>query len=97
MIDNYETYADDLIVKFETDPKAGIEIKVLGMPNETGEGFCDYVLYGRDGLPLAIVEAKKTSVSPEKGRHQVELYGKCHVLDRLSYRLVIKVIFWRFR
>ena len=57
--------------------KAGIEIKVLGMPNETGEGFCDYVLYGRDGLPLAIVEAKKTSVSPEKGRHQVELYGKC--------------------
>ena len=56
--------------------KAGIEIKVLGMPNETGEGFCDYVLYGRDGLPLAIVEAKKTSVSPEKGRHQVELYGK---------------------
>lgn len=57
--------------------KAGIEIKVLGMPNNTGEGFCDYVLYGRDGLPLAIVEAKKTSVSPEKGRHQVELYGKC--------------------
>lgn len=57
--------------------KAGIEIKVLGMPNSTGEGFCDYVLYGRDGLPLAIVEAKKTSVSPEKGRHQVELYGKC--------------------
>ena len=57
--------------------KAGIEIKVLGMPNGTGEGFCDYVLYGRDGKPLAIVEAKKTSVSPEKGRHQVCLYGEC--------------------
>ena len=57
--------------------KAGIEIKVQGMPNDTGVGFCDYVLYGRNGLPLAIVEAKKTSVSPEKGRHQVELYGKC--------------------
>ncbi len=57
--------------------KAGIEIKVNGMPNGTGDGFCDYVLYGRDGKPLAIVEAKKTSVSPEKGRHQVCLYGEC--------------------
>lgn len=47
------------------------------MPNGTGEGFCDYVLFGRDGRPLAIVEAKKTSVSPEKGRHQVCLYGEC--------------------
>ncbi len=57
--------------------KAGVEIKVIGMPNGSGEGFCDYVLYGRDGKPLAIVEAKKTSVSPEKGRHQVCLYGEC--------------------
>ena len=57
--------------------KAGIEIKVEGMPNAQGIGFCDYVLYGRDGKPLAIVEAKKTSVSPEKGRHQVDLYGEC--------------------
>ena len=57
--------------------KAGIEIKVEGMPNAHGIGFCDYVLYGRDGKPLAIVEAKKTSVSPEKGRHQVDLYGEC--------------------
>lgn len=57
--------------------KAGIEIKVEGMPNAQGIGFCDYVLYGRDGKPLAIVEAKKTSVSPEKGRHQMDLYGEC--------------------
>lgn len=57
--------------------KAGIEIRVEGMPNNTNEGFCDYVLYGRNGLPLAVVEAKKTSVSPEKGRHQVCLYGEC--------------------
>lgn len=57
--------------------KAGIEIEVQGMPNPTGLGYCDYVLYGRDGKPLAIVEVKKTSVSPEKGRHQVDLYGEC--------------------
>ena len=57
--------------------KAGIEIKVDGMPNSQGIGYCDYVLYGKDGRPLAIVEVKKTSVSPEKGRHQVDLYAEC--------------------
>lgn len=57
--------------------KAGIEIEVQGMPNPQEKGYCDYVLYGRDGKPLAIVEVKKTSVSPEKGRHQVDLYGEC--------------------
>lgn len=57
--------------------KAGIEIEVQGMPNPKGIGYCDYVLYGRDGKPLAIVEVKKTSVAPEKGRHQVDLYAEC--------------------
>lgn len=57
--------------------KAGIEIEIEGMPNSKGLGYCDYVLYGKDGRPLAIVEAKKTSVEPETGRHQVELYGEC--------------------
>ena len=47
------------------------------MPNPQGKGYCDYVLYGRNGKPLAIVEVKKTSVSPEKGRHQVDLYAEC--------------------
>lgn len=61
--------------------KAAVEIKVEGMPNGQGIGFCDYVLYGRDGRPLAVVEAKKTSVSPEKGRQQVKLYG-----DRMEAR-----------
>lgn len=57
--------------------KAGIEIEVQGMPNAHGVGYCDYVLYGKDGKPLAIIEVKKTSVDPEKGRHQVDLYGEC--------------------
>lgn len=57
--------------------KAGIEIEVQGMPNAHGIGYCDYVLYGKDGKPLAIIEVKKTSVDPEKGRHQVDLYGEC--------------------
>ena len=57
--------------------KAGVEIKVEGMPNAQGVGYCDYVLYGKDAKPLAIVEVKKTSVSPETGRHQVDLYAEC--------------------
>ena len=57
--------------------KACVEIKVEGMPNSSGDGFCDYVLYGRDLKPLAVIEAKKTSVGPEKGRQQVKLYGEC--------------------
>ncbi len=68
--------------------KAGIEIRVEGMPNAEGIGFCDYVLFGKDGKPLAIVEAKKTSVSPEVGRHQVMLYGDC-MEKQYGYRPVL--------
>lgn len=57
--------------------KASVEIEVQGMPNEHNVGYCDYVLYDNDGKPLAIVEAKKTSIDPAKGRHQVDLYGEC--------------------
>lgn len=57
--------------------KAGIEIQVQGMPNEKGIGFVDYVLFGRDGKPLAVVEAKKKDVSPIKGEHQAQLYADC--------------------
>ncbi|MGB4613877.1 MAG: DEAD/DEAH box helicase family protein, partial [Erysipelotrichaceae bacterium] len=56
--------------------KACCEIPVEGMNNKSGIGFCDYVLYGKDGKPLAVVEAKKTSESPEKGQQQVREYGK---------------------
>lgn len=56
---------------------AGIEIEVDGMPNEHNKGYVDYVLYGRDNKPLAIVEAKKASVSPIKGEHQALLYAEC--------------------
>ena len=42
-----------------------------------GKGYCDYVLFGSNGLPLAVIEAKRTSVSPIKGLHQAELYATC--------------------
>ena len=59
--------------------KACIEIPVYGMPktseNPTGMGFVDYVLFGDDGKPLAICEAKKSVVNEEAGRVQACLYA----------------------
>ncbi|MBN1187199.1 MAG: DEAD/DEAH box helicase family protein [Bacteroidales bacterium] len=53
------------------------EYPVTGMPGESGEGYADYVMWGENGLPLAVIEAKKTIYSPEKGKHQAELYADC--------------------
>ncbi len=57
--------------------KACIEVEVKGMPNSQELGYVDYVLFGGNGKPLAVVEAKRTSVSPIKGKHQAELYADC--------------------
>lgn len=57
-----------------------LEYEVTGMPastNKSGIGYIDYVLWGDDGLPLAIVEAKKTMHDARKGKHQAELYANC--------------------
>ena len=55
--------------------RAGIEIRVTGMPNASNEGFVDYVLYGIDGRPLAVVEAKRTSKEAAVGKQQASLYA----------------------
>ncbi len=39
-----------------------------------GHQFSDYVLLGKDGKPLAVVEAKKTSVDDAIGREQAKQY-----------------------
>ena len=57
--------------------KACIEVEVTGMPNNAGKGYADYVLFGNDGKPLAVVEAKRTSKDPIIGKHQAELYADC--------------------
>jgi len=47
-----------------------------GRRKYSGEGhqYSDYVLFGRDGKPLAVVEAKKTSKDAEVGREQAKQY-----------------------
>jgi type I restriction enzyme R subunit len=53
------------------------EYPVSGMPNNEGKGFVDYVLWGADGLPLAVVEAKRTTKSAQVGQQQAKLYADC--------------------
>jgi type I restriction enzyme R subunit len=53
------------------------EIEVSGMPNNQGVGFVDYVLWGDDGKPLALVEAKRTRKDAKVGQQQAKLYADC--------------------
>lgn len=53
------------------------EFPVAGMPNQAKEGFIDYVLWGDDGKPLALVEAKKTKRDARVGQQQAKLYADC--------------------
>ncbi|MBR9855547.1 MAG: DEAD/DEAH box helicase family protein [Algicola sp.] len=46
----------------------------------TGHQYSDYVLLGRDGKSLAVVEAKKTSVDAAVGREQAKQY--CYNIQR---------------
>ncbi|HQY76455.1 MAG TPA: DEAD/DEAH box helicase family protein, partial [Rhodoferax sp.] len=72
-------YFIDLLLKeagWELDQK-NFEIEVTGMPNNAGQGFVDYVLWGDDGKPLALVEAKRTKKDAKVGQQQAKLYADC--------------------
>lgn len=51
------------------------EYEVTGMPNDKGVGYVDYVLFGDNGKPLAVVEAKRTSIDINLGKQQAKLYA----------------------
>ncbi|MBI4327917.1 MAG: DEAD/DEAH box helicase family protein [Chloroflexi bacterium] len=73
-------YFIDLLLKeagWPLDQERDREFPVKGMPNEAGEGFVDYVLWGDDGLPLALNEAKRTKRNPRIGQQQAKLYADC--------------------
>jgi type I restriction enzyme R subunit len=81
-LDEKKTRAEliDPLIKesgFFLDQKKDIEYEVTGMPNNEGIGFVDYVLWGDDGLPLAVVEAKRTIRNPNEGKQQAKLYADC--------------------
>jgi type I restriction enzyme R subunit len=73
-------YFIDLLLKeagWLLDPKKNFEIEVTGMPNGQGKGLVDYVLWGDDGKPLALVEAKRTKKGAKEGQQQAKLYADC--------------------
>jgi type I restriction enzyme R subunit len=47
------------------------------MPNHQEKGFVDYVLWGDDGMPLGLVEAKRTRRDARVGQQQAKLYADC--------------------
>ena len=51
------------------------EMTVTGMPNKSGIGRIDYVLYDDMNKPLAIIEAKRTCKDIAEGRQQAKLYA----------------------
>lgn len=63
-----------------TGPDADVrtEYEVDNMNGVLGQkGYADYVLMGKDGLPLAVIEAKRSTKDPNIGRKQAQLYADC--------------------
>jgi type I restriction enzyme R subunit len=73
-------YFIDLLLKeagWPLDQSRDREFEVAGMPNNKGIGFVDYVLWGDDGKPLGLVEAKRTRRDARVGQQQAKLYADC--------------------
>jgi type I restriction enzyme R subunit len=76
-------YIDTLLREAGWDPYGWNvpEYPVKGMPQGNGDingdGKVDYVLWGDDGKPLAVVEAKRTKRDPRVGQHQAKCYADC--------------------
>jgi len=75
-------YINSLLREAGWDPfgKNVVEYPVKGMPtakDNSGDGKVDYVLWGDDGKPLAVVEAKRTRRDSRVGQNQAKLYANC--------------------
>lgn len=78
-VETRKLYIDTLLKEagWDTTLPGIVEYPVKGMPENTGDGKADYVLWGDDGKPLAVIEAKRTTVDARKGQRQAELYARC--------------------
>ncbi len=73
-------YFIDLLLRengWPLDKSCDREFEVSGMPNRQEKGFVDYVLWGDDGKPLGLVEAKRTRRDARVGQQQAKLYADC--------------------
>jgi type I restriction enzyme R subunit len=76
-----QRYIDLLLSESGWDP-SGTNVREFSVHNcmpqadgSLGNGFVDYVLWGNDGKPLAVVEAKRTKRDPRVGQHQAKCYA----------------------
>lgn len=73
-------YLIDVLLKeagWPIDQPGWTEVEVQGMPSDrdSGKGYADYVLWGDNGKPLAVIEAKRSRSSPTAGKHQAKRYA----------------------
>jgi type I restriction enzyme, R subunit len=54
-----------------------IEFELQHVNDPESSRYADYVLWGDNGKPLGVVEAKKTLVDAYKGKRQAEVYADC--------------------
>ena len=78
-VETRKLYIDTLLKEagWDTTLPGIVEYPVKGMPENTGDGRADYVLWGDDGKPLAVIEAKRTTADARNGQRQAELYARC--------------------
>jgi type I restriction enzyme R subunit len=67
----------DVGPKGKSTEQVGQEVALSTMRTPSGDGFADYVLFGDDGKPLAVIEAKKTAKDARIGRQQAYEYATC--------------------
>jgi type I restriction enzyme R subunit len=65
----------DVAENDKSTDEVGQEVPVKYQPTDTGNGSIDYVLWDDDGLPLAVVEAKKTAKDARIGKKQAKDYA----------------------
>jgi type I restriction enzyme R subunit len=68
----------DLLLKeagWPLDKPEDREYPVTGLPTPSGKGKVDYMLWGDDGKPLGLVEAKRTMKSSQSGQEQARYYA----------------------
>lgn len=66
--------SEEFFVKPTGDGGSASPVLGENLTNFGSKGFSDYVLLGRNGKPLAVVEAKRSSKSAELGREQAKQY-----------------------
>lgn len=69
----------------QNQDQVGQEIEVQFPNNPSGKGYVDYVLWGDNGQPLAVIEAKKSgNTNLQAGREQARLYADA--FERMGFQ-----------